>query len=482
MVLLAFGGLAGSMARSGDPPAGSPSSDESSWMGSRPNIVIVMPDDQGKGDLACHGHPVLRTPNLDRWHQESLRLTQFFVSPTCAPTRAALLTGRHEFKSGVTHTILERERLALSSTTLADILRQAGYSTGIFGKWHLGDEEDYQPGRRGFDESFIHGAGGIGQTYPGSCGDVPNNTYMNPIVRHQGKFIQTKGYCTDVFFEQALQWISDRARTQQPFFVMITPNAPHAPLVSPGPEYDRLYQGKSINGRELSRDAVTYFSMITNIDDNVGKLLDTLARLGIREKTLLLYLTDNGGTFTQLFSAGMRGAKGSPYEGGTRVSSFWSWPGKIAAGKDCPALAAHIDVLPTLCALAGGDLPDALPLDGKSLVPILRDPTAPWPDRYLFTHVGRWDRGKADESKYRQCAVRSQRFRLVNHVELYDLTVDPAETTNVFDKFPDEVGKMREAYDQWWAQARAGMINEDAIGPKINPYKAAYQAQFAPRP
>src|SRR5215472_1212482 len=173
----------------------------------KPNIILILTDDQGYGDLGRHGNSILKTPNLDRLHDESVRFTDFHVSPTCSPTRSALMTGRHEFRSGVTHTIAERERLSLKATTIAQVLHAAGYTTGIFGKWHLGDEAAYQPGRRGFDEVFIHGAGGIGQTYAGSCGDAPGNTYFKPAILHNGRFEKTEGFCTDVFFDQALRWI-----------------------------------------------------------------------------------------------------------------------------------------------------------------------------------------------------------------------------------------------------------------------------------
>ena len=173
----------------------------------KPNIIFILTDDQGYGDISAHGNPILKTPNLDRLHREGVRFTDFHVSPTCAPTRAALLTGRHEFRNGVTHTIAERERLAPDAITLPQVLRRAGYATGIFGKWHLGDEPAYQPRKRGFDEVFIHGAGGIGQSYPGSCGDAPGNRYFNPLILHNDKFEKTSGYCTDVFFKQALAWI-----------------------------------------------------------------------------------------------------------------------------------------------------------------------------------------------------------------------------------------------------------------------------------
>ena len=171
----------------------------------RPNIIFILTDDQGYGDVGAHGNPVLKTPNLDKLHAESVRFTDFQVSPTCSPTRSALLTGRHEFKNGITHTILERERLALGAVTLTQQLQKAGYRTGIFGKWHLGDEAEYQPNKRGFDEVYIHGAGGIGQSYQGSCGDVPKNSYYGPTLLHNGKFVKTEGYCTDEFFKQAFK-------------------------------------------------------------------------------------------------------------------------------------------------------------------------------------------------------------------------------------------------------------------------------------
>ena len=173
----------------------------------KPNIILVMPDDVGYGDYSCFGNPIMRTPSVDAFKKESLLFTKFHVSPTCAPTRAALMSGRHEFKSGVTHTIYERERMSLDTFTLPQMLKSAGYTTGIFGKWHLGDEEEYRPESRGFDEVYTHGGGGIGQTYPGSCGDAPGNTNIDPALWHNGKWVKTQGYCTDLFFEQATTWI-----------------------------------------------------------------------------------------------------------------------------------------------------------------------------------------------------------------------------------------------------------------------------------
>ncbi|MBI3463536.1 MAG: arylsulfatase [Planctomycetes bacterium] len=451
---------------------------------SPPNIVLIMPDDMGWGDIAAHGNPLIKTPNLDQLHRESLRFTDFHVSPTCAPTRSALMTGRHEFKNGVTHTIYERERMTLQATTLAQVLKSAGYTTGIFGKWHLGDEEPYQPNNRGFDEVFIHGAGGIGQTYPGSCGDAPDNKYFNPAIRHNGTFVKTTGYCTDLFFDQAARWIDQQRTADKRFFAYITPNAPHGPLVSPGPRYDQLYEGKVINGTKLNEGDVAYYAMITNVDENVGKLLARLKEWDLVNDTLVIFLSDNGGTHTRLYSGGFRGGKGQPYHAGTHAPSFWRWPETLRGGVDCAAPSAHIDVLPTLAEIAGVKLDANLQrqVAGRSLVTWLKDPQAPSPDRVLVTHVGRWERGAASQAKHRNCSIRNNRFRLVNNQELYDLQADPGETTNVIDRHPDVAAELRAAYDKWWDEVQPLLVNEDAVGPKINPFKAAYWKQFGGGP
>ncbi len=446
--------------------------------GSRPNLILVMTDDQGYGEIGAHGNPIIQTPNLDRMHGQSVRFTDFHVSPTCAPTRSALLTGRHEFRNGVSHTIMERERLTLKATTMAEVLHAAGYATGIFGKWHLGDEDAYQPGRRGFDEVFIHGAGGIGQTYPGSCGDAPGNRYFDPAIRHNGRFVKTQGYCTDVFFGQARRWIEDRVAAGQPFFAYVTPNAPHDPFVSPGASYEAAYLGKG-----LSTNAVAYYAMISNIDENVGKLLAALERWRLESNTLVIFMTDNGHSVGNVYNAGMRGMKGGPYQGGTRVPAFWRWPGRLSPG-DRPQLAAHVDVFPTLAELAGATLAPgtAAQVEGRSLVPLLESPAAAWPDRFLVTHVGRWPRGEVAAFKHRQCAIRNRQYRLVNNAELYDLLADPAETSNIIAEHPEVVASLRSAYDAWWTSILPGLENELVVGPDVNPFKAAYWAQFGGGP
>lgn len=446
--------------------------------GSRPNIILIMTDDQGYGEIGAHGNPLLQTPHLDRLHREGVRFTDFQVSPTCAPTRAALLTGRHEFRNGVTHTILERERLSPKATTLAQVLQSAGYATGIFGKWHLGDEDPYQPGRRGFQEVFIHGAGGIGQTYPGSCGDAPGNGYFDPVIRHNGRFAKTQGYCTDVFFRQAQHWITSRKAAHAPFFAYLTPNAPHDPFINPGPHYEQPYRD-----RGLSTNAVAYYAMIANIDENVGRLLAALQEQELEARTLVIFLTDNGHSVREVYNAGMRGMKGSPYQGGTRVPSFWRWPGKLVPG-DRGQLTAHVDVFRTLAELAGARLSPEVEaqVEGRSLLPLLANPEAAWPDRFLVTHVGRWPRGRVEEFKHRQSAIRNTRFRLVQDTELFDLVADPGETNNVLAEHPEVVATLRAAYDAWWASVLPALENELVIGPSVNPFKAAYWEQFGGGP
>jgi arylsulfatase A-like enzyme len=444
--------------------------------GKKPNVILIITDDQGYGDLSCHGNPVLQTPNLDRLHREGVRFRDFQVSPTCAPTRAALLTGRHEFRNGVTHTIHERERLTEDAVTLAEVLKTAGYTSGIFGKWHLGDEPDRWPDKRGYDEMFIHGAGGIGQSYEGSCGDAPGNKYFNPAILHNGKFVKTDGYCTDVFFGQATKWIE--SVKGRPFFAHIATNAPHAPLDA-RPEDIARYAGK------VPEPVAKFFGMIANIDDNVGKLLEKLAEWKLDRDTLVIFMNDNGGTVgVKLFNAGMRGAKVTPWQGGVRAASFWRWPGTLNPG-DVDALAAHVDFLPTLAEITGATLSDKAKaqVEGRSLVPLLENPAAPWADRTLVTHQGRWQRGNAAGAKHWHCAIRNSRWKMVNVQQekawqLFDLKADPGEQKNVAAEHPDIVRELDAAYDAWWTSVLPQLVNEDAPVPAENAFHKLYREQF----
>lgn len=461
--------------------------------GARPNVVLIMTDDQGYGPVGRHGHPWIRTPNMDQLYDRSCRFTRMLVAPTCAPTRSALMTGRHPMRNGVTHTILERERMTLDAVTLPQVLGKTGYTTGIFGKWHLGDEEAYQPHHRGFDEAFIHGAGGIGQAYNCSCADVPGNRYFDPVIRHNGAFVQTKGYCTDLFFRAALGWIREVKDGGKPFFAYLVTNAPHSPFIAP-PSNTKRFTDLGFGKRQAG-----FYGMVENIDENIGLLNSKLEDWGLLENTVVIFMSDNGttgagagagqkakvlgrradGTELKIYNAGMKGFKGSVDEGGVRVPFFVRWDGRVKPGQDVDRIAAHIDVFPTLAALAGAAGP-AGQVEGRSLLPLLADPRAAWEDRYLFTHRGRWPTGaEPDASQWSGFSVRNQRFRFVDNTALYDMVGDPGQTTNVMDAHPEVVEAMRAAYDRWWKKTRPMMVNEDAPMSPTRPFHVAYEEQKA---
>ncbi len=445
-----------------------------------PNIILVMTDDQGYGDLAVHGHPFIQTPNIDKLYAQSIRFTDFQVSPTCAPTRSALMSGRAPFKNGVTHTILERERMALSSPTIAEVLKTAGYTTGIFGKWHLGDAHEYQPDQRGFDEVFIHAAGGIGQSFPGTQGAVPGTGYFNPIVKHNNTFVQTEGYCTDVFFGQSLTWI--KQNKDKPFFAYIPTNAPHGPFIVDD-KYKALYEDK------CEGNVPAFLGMITNIDENMGLLMQKLDEWGLAKNTLLIFMTDNGTSRGEkVFNYSMKGKKGSVHEGGTRVPLFLRLPGKIKAGIDVDRLTRHYDLLPTLAEFAGAELPITMDLDGRSILPLIENSNAEWRDRYTFFHKGRWGKANGperwsrgninpDSAKYFGFAVRNEQWRLVGKDELYDINIDPGEQNNLAEENPEVVANMLHEYSLWWDEVRPMMVNEDATLETGKPFVEQFNRQ-----
>lgn len=458
-----------------------------SLKGQRPNIILIITDDQGYSQLGRHGHPWLETPNLDKLYDKSTMLAAFYVSPTCAPTRAALMTGNVPFKNGVTHTIFERERMTLKATTVAQHLKQAGYTTGIFGKWHLGDEEAYQPGSRGFDEVFIHGAGGIGQVFKGSCADVPGNKYFNPSIRHNGRFVKTTGFCTDIFFTQAMGWIKKCQQQNKPFFAYITTNAPHGPFIAPDKnrrKFEKL---------GFKKDLAGYYGMIENIDENIGRLSHYLEKWQLEENTLVIFMSDNGaakrgagregilgnkdGQELRFYNAGMKGMKGSVYEGGTKVPCFFYWKGKLKPNAIGKQLSAHIDIMPTLLELAGEDIPARI--DGKSLLPILENTDIDWPERTLFFHLGRWKSGSDPEkAKYNNFAVRNARYRMIDNKELYDILADPGEQNNLYASKPAVVKKMMHAYEAWWQEVRPLMVNENVPLSQTRPYHVWFKEQM----
>jgi arylsulfatase len=457
--------------------------------GSRPNIILVMTDDQGMGDLACMGNPILKTPNIDSFYAKATRFTDFQVSPSCAPTRAAIMSGRHEFASGVTHTIMKRERMSLDMFTLPQALQLAGYETGIFGKWHLGDDEEYLPHNRGFNESLIHGAGGIGQTKYGDFPVNEENLYFDNVLLHNNEIVKTKGFCTDLFFQASLSWIKKQHEAKQPYFAYLTPNAPHYPNAAPA-KYSRRFEEMGWEGGD--KGPAGRFGMIENIDDNFGLMMQKLEEWDALENTLIIFMTDNGashvegnknGVMTPFYTAGMKGKKCTPNEGGTHVPAFWYWKGVLQEGADVNTLTAQVDLYQTFCELAGVQLPENIqPLDGRSLLPLLENPSATWPDRDLFIHVGRWNFNEAEKAKYKDSAVRTQRWRLVDNTELYDISADPGETTDVSASYPEVIGQLRKSYDSWWSDTVPLMVNEGLTKDRVekNPALAIrYNEQLA---
>ena len=447
----------------------------------RPNIILILTDDQGYGQLGCQGSPWLETPNIDSLYAESTSFSDFHVSPTCSPTRSALMTGNVPFRNGVTHTGGARSRVALSAIMMPQILKKAGYTSGIFGKWHLGLEEKYHPNARGFDETFVHGSGGIGQPM-----DVPDNKYFDPVIRHNGTFVKTKGFCTDVFFSQAMAWI--KQNQNKPFFAYISTNAPHGPFIAP-PANSARFKSWGFRGGQPG-----FYGMIENIDENVGRLIAHLKQWNMEENTLVVFMSDNGfvlagsgvgkigtrdGKDIRAYNAGLKGGKKTPHEGGTRVPVFFRWRGVLQEGVEVKALAAHIDILPTFVDLAGGTIPAGI--DGKSLVPLLEKPDAPWPDRNLFFHIGRWNRKAGpDKSKYDKkagFAVRNARYRLVNNEQLHDISSDLGERTNLYAEKPEVAQAMQAAYDEWWDKVRPCMVNEGSKKMARNPYHVKYKQQ-----
>ena len=461
-----------------------------SLAGSKPNIILLITDDQGYGPVGKHGHPWLRTPNLDKLHETSTRFDRFLVSPTCSPTRSALMTGRHPMRNGVTHTILERERMTLDATTLPQVLKAAGYTTGIFGKWHLGDEEPYQPHNRGFDEAFIHGAGGIGQAYACSCADAPGNKYFDPAIRHNGSFVKTQGFCTDIFYSAAMGWIKKAKENDKPFFAYVATNAPHGPFIAP-PRNTKRFTELGFGAEQAG-----FYGMIENIDENVGRLLAKMDEWKLFDNTVIVFMSDNGmtgggsgrpgqamgtdnGKPMLPYNAGMKGLKGSSEEGGVRVPFFVRWDGKIKPDQSVDRIAAHIDVFPTLAALAKAELPQGQ-VGGRSLLPLVENPKAEWSDRYLFTHQGRWKTGdEPDKHQWNNFAVRNQRFRFVDNTALFDMEHDPGQKENVIDAHPEVVKEMRAVYDAWWKETRPLMVNETAEMSPVKPFHELFKKQSA---
>ena len=417
----------------------------------RPNVIIVMTDDQGYGDLSCHGNPVLKTPRIDQLAGESLRLTDYHVSPTCSPTRSAFLTGHWTNRTGVWHTIMGRSMLRENEVTMGQMFKDAGYATGMFGKWHLGDNYPYRPEDRGYTEVFRHGGGGVGQTP-----DYWDNAYFDGSYWHNGTPTPATGFCTDVFFESAKRFIKTQHDNKQPFLAYIATNAPHGPMHSP--------EDSSKPYRHLDKGLANFYGMIANIDDNVGQLREFLAAEGLAENTIFIFTTDNGSSAGwKTFNAGMRAGKGSEYDGGHRVPFFLHWPnGEYNKPLDVSTITAHIDIVPTLLELCGIDSPENVKFDGRSIVPLLKSPSTPpadWPDRILVTDSQR----VKDPIKWRKSSVMTSQWRLINGEQLYNMNTDPGQKNDVAQSHPEVIKRLRGFYDQWWEELEPTFASETSI-------------------
>ena len=407
-----------------------------SGLETKPNVIIVITDDQGYGDLGFTGNPAIRTPAIDKLRNQGTLLDNFHVDPTCAPTRSALMTGRYSNRVGVWHTVQGRSMLRRRETTMADIFGANGYATGMFGKWHLGDCYPYRPEDRGFQHVVYHSAGGVGQ-----APDYWGNDYFDDTYIINGAYQRFEGFCTDVWFEEGMKFI--RANKDKPFFAFISLNAPHKPLFCPL-EYSEPYE----NNPQVSFSE--FYGMVTNIDDNMAKLMAMLDGEGLANNTLLIFMTDNG-TAGGLeggrgYDGGMRGMKNSEYDGGHRVPFILRWPdGKIEAGKSIERLTAHIDILPTFIELCGLNAPETA-YDGSSLSELLYSEGNEWPDRALVVESQR----VVDPIKWRKSAVMTDKWRLVNGKELFDLESDPQQEKDVASQFPEIVQQLRGEYDKFW--------------------------------
>jgi arylsulfatase A-like enzyme len=409
----------------------------------KPNILLVLVDDQGYGDLSVHGNPVLKTPHMDRLHAESIRFTDFHVQPMCTPTRGQLMTGVDALRNGAINVSSGRTNLRREFPTMPEIFAAAGYRTGMFGKWHLGDNYPYRPQDRGFQESIWYQSSSI----PSAAGYF-NNDYFDDVYQHNGVNQKFEGYTTDVFFREAQSWMKQQAARREPFFCYLPLAAAHGPLFVPD-RYREPY-------RQQPPRIASFFAMIANIDENLGRLDGFLRENGLHENTILIFMTDNGtATGDPVFNAGMRGKKIGLYDGGHRVPFFIRWPaGKLRAVGDVAALTQVQDVLPTLLELCGVAKPAAASFDGTSLAGLLRDPAATLPDRKLTIQFSRMNDSRP---KPGDAVVLWKRN------ELYNLATDPAQERNVITQFPEVATALRTHYATWWAGVEPRLLEISPI-------------------
>jgi len=413
-----------------------------------PNVIVVLSDDQGYGDFSCHGNPVLKTPNLDKLHSQSVRLTDYHVAPMCSPTRGQLMTGQDALRNGASSVSAGRSFVRRGTPLMPEVFAAGGYKTALFGKWHLGDSYPNLPHHRGFQETVYHLGWGIT-----SMADTWENDCFDGRFFHNGKLEQYKGYCTDVWFDLGINWMKERAKNKEPFFLYLPTNAPHGPTWV-AEKYKIPYKGKG---------PVGFFGMIANLDENMGRLEQFLTDSGLRDNTIVIFFHDNGGTAgVPVFNAGMRGRKTTYYEGGHRAACFLRWPaGKLGQPRDIDALSQVQDLLPTLIDLCGLETPKVAKFDGISLANLLRGKEQSLPDRMLVVQYAEQPGGGKFEKGF--CAVLWNKWRLVHGKELYDIKIDPGQKIDVAEKHPEVVRKMLDHYEKWWKQVEPGVNNFEPV-------------------
>lgn len=426
------------------------------FAGEKPNVILILTDDQGIGDLGCHGNPWIKTPNIDRFYEDAVRMTDFHVSPVCTPTRGAVMTGQYPINNGAWATYKGRDFLSRSPYTMAKLFRENGYRTGLFGKWHLGDNYPVRPTDVGFDVAVQHMSGGVGE-----LSDYWGNNYFNDTYFVNNEPKRFEGYCTDIWFDEAMKFIDETE--EQPFFVYLPTNAPHGPLYVDD-KYAKPYRhlvGKKIPSAE-------FYGMITNIDENFGKLEAFLEEADLADNTILVYFTDNGTgngvskDFKLGYNMGLSGKKGSRLEGGHRVPFFIRWKdGKIDGGRDVADAVAHVDLIPTLAELCGLRLPKSLDLDGIDFSPVLRADGGTLEDRTIFVHSRQDWRPPLDIED--TCIVKDK-WRLVNGKKLYDVEKDPAQKKDLAAQYPELVQSLLRQNEAFLAKAK--------LNPQYNEFPA----------